>query len=239
MPDNTTPIEVGTLAQWVAASATLLAVLVALFKDEIVGWIKKPMLSVSIRLESPDCHKTTLAYVVQRTTLIQGSAECYYLRIWVENIGRTRAENVQVFASELFRRNADGRYGQVDGFLPMNLRWSHAQHGPRGPEIFADGISPGMGKHCDLGRIVDPAHQQNVGDSLPSVKGGQCLLALDLEVAPNTLSHLIAPGVYQLHLQVAASNCRPVEKVIELNLTGAWFPDQNRMFSDGLGIRMV
>jgi len=179
-------VEIGTLAQWAAASATFLAVLVALFKDEILRWWRKPKLTVSIVLQPPDCHKTTLDYEVRRTTVVYGSAECYYLRLWVANEGQTRAERVQVFAAKLFRRTADGSFKQVDSFLPMNLRWSHSQQGSRAPEIFADGISPEMGKRCDLGRVVDPHHHANLGEELPGVQPGQAILALDLEVPPNT-----------------------------------------------------
>ncbi len=176
-------MEVGTLAQWAAASATFLAVLVALFKDEILRWWRKPKLTVSITLQPP--------------------------------------------------------FKIVESFLPMNLRWSHGQQGSRAPEIFADGISPEMGKHCDLGRVVDPKHHANLGEELPSAQAGEAVLALDLEVPPNTKSHLIPPGVYQLQLLVAAANCAPVKKVIELTITGKWFADQTQMFSDGLGIKVI
>ena len=110
-PNGSSPIEIGTLAQWAAASATLLAVLVALFKDEILRWWRKPRLTVSVALQPPDCHKTTLDYTVQRTTLIYGSAECYYLRLWIGNAGQTRAERVQVFA----------RFREMPGQRPSDL----------------------------------------------------------------------------------------------------------------------
>ena len=238
-PISSSQMEIGNIAQWAAAGATFLAVLVALFKDEILRWWRRPALLVSIDLRPPDCQKTKLDYKVQRTTLIYGSADCYYLRLWVSNTGRTRAERVQVFAAKLFRRTADGTFKQVESFLPMNLRWAHGQQGLRGPEIFADGISPDMGKHCDLGRVIDPAHHENLGEILPNIEASQSVLALDLEVTPNTKSHLVGPAVYQLHLRIAAANCAPIEKVIELTITGKWFADQNEMFSDGLGIKII
>ncbi len=234
-----TLMETGTLAQWVAAGATLLAVLVALFKDEILRFWRKPRLVVSIVLDSPDCHKTILNYVVQKVALTYGAADCYYLRLWIENIGRTRADRVQVFAAKLLRKNADGSLKQVQDFLPMNLRWAHGQQGPHGPEIFAEGISPQMGKHCDLGHVVDPKHRVDVGEDLSAVRSDETILALDLEVQPNTRSHLIPPGVYQLQLRVAAANCAPVTKKIEITITGKWFADQARMFADGLGIKAI
>lgn len=77
---------------------------------------------------------------------------CYYFRLWVDNHGKTRAERVQVFATKLHRLGADGKFVEDKHFLPLNLRWSHSEDHP---EVFAEGISPHMGKHCDLGRIID------------------------------------------------------------------------------------
>ena len=234
---ETTQIDIGTLAQWAGATATFLAVLVALFKDEFLRWRRKPKLRLSVSLAPPNCHKTTITYMIQKPTPTSRAADCYYLRLWVENAGKTRAERVQVFVAKLSRRSADGSFKDVDQFLPMNLRWSHA--GSRAPEIFTDGISPEMGRHCDLGRVVDPSLRKEVGDDLPSIAANDTVLGLDLEIKPNTLSHLVPIGVYHLTLRVAAANCPPRTHVLELTLTGKWFDDESRMFTDGLGLRLL
>ena len=232
-------MEFGTMAQWAGAVATLLAVCVALFKDEILKWRRKPKLALNVALAPPDCHKTTLSYKVQRTALTFVTAECYYLRLWVKNEGKTRAETVQVFAEKLCRRSADGQFKPVENFIPMNLRWAYSHANGRPPEIFADGISPGMGKHCDLGCVVDPARRKDLGDDLPGVQAQETILKLDVEFPPNTMSHLIAPGVYRLHLLLAAANCAPVATQLEITLTGKWSSDERLMFSDGLGITVI
>lgn len=230
-------IDIGTLAQWTGATATFLAVLVALFKDEFLRWRRKPKLRLSVSLAPPDCHKTSLTYVVQKTAPTYRELDCYYLRLWVENAGKTRAERVQVFVAKLSRRSADGSFKDVDQFLPMNLRWSHA--GSKAPEIFTEGISPQMGRHCDLGKVVDPSFRKEVGYDLPTLADNETVLALDLEVQPNTRSHLVSPGVYHLTLRVAGANCPPRTHVLELTLTGKWFADEPRMFTDGLGIKLL
>ena len=228
-------MEIGTLAQWAAATATFLAVLVALFKDEILRWRRKPDLTIAAGLVPPHCHKTTMTYTDRASAQMFRQVACYYLRIWVENVGKTRAERVQVYVSKLLRRSADGSFKEVEAFLPMNLRWSHGQQVSGPPEVFAEGISPGMGKHCDFGHVLDPKSRKDVGHDLPGVAADQTILVLDLEVPPATLSHLVPPGVYRLELRVAAANCAPVTKAIELTITGKWFEDQNQMFLDGLG----
>ncbi|MBI3939030.1 MAG: hypothetical protein HY323_18815 [Betaproteobacteria bacterium] len=231
----------GTVADWAVATATFLAVLVALFKDEVAQWWRRPILAVSVSLEPPYCHKTILRYTVQRTALTFAQAQCYYFRLWIENQGKTRATQVQVFAARLFRRAADGSFQHDVHFLPMNLRWAHAHsRGPEGgPEVYADGISPKMGKHCDLGHVIDPANRTECGENIEGVSPTSPLFALDLEFPPNTGSHLLAPGTYRLELQIAAANARPVTKLLEITIAGSWSDDERIMFRDGIGLRVI
>ena len=226
-------------AIWAGSIATFLAVFVALFKEELVRIWRHPKLNARIILEAPDCHKTQMNIFDQKTGCLLDQAECYYFRLWVENSGNQRAEKIQVFVSKLLRRHADGSFVEDKSFLPMNLKWSHSQMSPLGPEIFADGISPQMGKHCDFGHIIDPSKRSMLGHVLPTVKTGETILAMDLEVAPATLTHLIPPGTYRFNLKLAAANLEPITKVIEINLTGNWYTDENKMFSDGIGMKEI
>jgi len=226
-------------AIWIGSIATLLALIVALFKEELVGLWRRPKLQARIRLSAPDCHKTEMTLYDKNTGAVLERSDCYYLRSWIENTGNQRAEKVQVFVSKLFRRHADGSFVEDKSFLPMNLRWSHSQPTPLGPEIFAEGISPQMGRHCDLGHILDPSKRTRFGINLPSVPSGKTILELDLEIAPNTLTHLIPPGVYRVELKLAAANVKPLTKIIEINHTGDWYIDENKMFSDGIGMREI
>lgn len=232
-------MELGTLAQWFGAAMTLLAVLTALFKDEVLRCWRKPKLGIRILLAPPDCHKTTINFQHFNPTFTNASADCYYLRLWVENTGNSRADRVQVLASKLSRRNADGLFKEDSNFVPMNLRWSYGQQRTPEPEIFAEGISPKMGKHCDLAHIVDPNVRCNLGEDLSTVPAGETILALDLEARLNIPTHLLSPGVYRLELRVAAANCFPTTKILELTLTGKWSLNQAQMFSDGLGVRTI
>jgi hypothetical protein len=214
------------LATWVGAIATLLAVIVALMKDDIVGFWRRPKLQLSLNPFAPDCHKIRIDLINRGTGAVIRSMDSYYLRLWIENKGNVRATDVQVFAAALHRKHADGNYKAEAGFLPMNLKWSHSQLSPAGPEIFADGLSPQMGKHCDLGHIARPENTDHA------------LLELDVEVTPNTMTHILRPGEYKLELKIAASNSKPIKRFIEINLTGKWFDDEEKMFADGLGLKI-
>jgi len=220
-------------AGWAGAVATFLAVLVALFKEEIQALWRRPSLAASIRLSTPDCHKTEMTVTNTLTGQVLDSWPCYYFRVWVENSGNLRAEQVQMFLSRLLRKHADGSFKEEKQFLPMNLRWANSH------EIFAEGISPKMGKHCDLGHIVHPSKATQAGNTLPNVPADKVIMSLDLEVKPNTKSHLLAPGTYRLELRLAAANSTPVVLILELTLTGGWYDDESRMFADGIGISHV
>ena len=218
-------------AGWTAAIATFLAVIVALLKEELMALWRRPNLAARAHLSPPDCHKTEITVTNQQTGTIIDRWPCYYLRIWVENTGNVRAEQVQVFVSRLLRKHADGTFKEERQFLPMNLRWSHTG------EVFTSGISPKMGKHCDVGHIIHPGKAATATHTVPAVPSGKAVMGLDLEVAPNTGTHLLGPGTYRLELRLAASNSPPVLKTVELTLTGDWFDDESRMFTDGVGFR--
>lgn len=229
----------GTVGQWVAAIGTTCAVVVALFRDEALRRWRRPKLFVIAELKPPHCHKTSLGpYQVQRTALSIVVSACYYLRLWVENRGKTRAERVQVFVARVSRKIADGSYSENTSFLPMNLRWSHGLPDGR-HEIYAEGISPQMGKHCDLARIIDPANRKDVGDDIRGLANDATVLALELEVMPNTGSHLLAPGQYRIELHVAAANCAPSIRMLELTVTGKWSVEEEVMFREGIGMRSL
>jgi len=215
----------------ILAVATFLAVLVALLKDELVSIWRKPSLTVRISLAPPDCHKTEIAVSNAETGEFVGVWPCYYLRIWVENTGNARAKYVEVFARRLLRKHADDQFKEEPQFLPINLKWSHTG------EVILPGISSKMGRFCDIGHMVSPDKTVAAGHAIRGVAAGQTVLCLDLQVAPNTRTHLVSPGIYRLQIRVAAANSRPVDHMIELTLTGKWFDDQAKMFTDGLGFR--
>ena len=229
-------MSVDDTAKWAGAIATFIAVIVALLKEEIIRLWRKPDLVARVKLCAPDCHKTRVTFL-NHITRQPDVVDCYYFRLWVENKGNLRAEKVQVFASKLLKKHTDGVYREEQHFLPMNLKWSHSQIPIGRPEIFADGISPEMGKHCDLGHINHPSKRPLLGEDLPGLRQTSTVLALDLEVSPNTLSHLIPPGEYRLEIKLAATNSKPVIKIIEMDIKGNWYDNENEMFSKGIDMK--
>jgi len=223
-----------SLAQWVSGIATSLAVLVALFKDEALRYYRQPKLAVRLKPEPPDCLLVPNAVVFDiNTRTVLWSGRIYYLRLWIENVGIGRAEQVQVFASKLFRKGANDRFAPVAEFEPMNLRWANSRD-PNNPEIFAPGISRNFGKHCDLCSISDPA---NPTDHHGYV--GQCVGTLQLEVAPSGDRNRLPPAEYVVEIRIGAANANPVTVHVQINIKGPWSPDQETMFRDHLGTQIL
>lgn len=162
--------------------------------------------------------------------------DCYYFRVRVKNYGNQRAELVEVYAKELSKKHADGTFKKINNFLPMNLVWSHVK------TPFIDAISPNMEKFCDLGHIIDPTKRSKIQfEDNPDwkVPSGKTIFSFDLEVRPFTMSHLIPPGIYRLVLQIAAANTKPIEKTLEIVITGDWHEDESKMLSEGVGIKLI
>jgi len=42
-----------------------------------------------------------------------------------------------------------------------------------------------------------------------------------------------------LALQIAAENARPIQRTVEINVPGPWYPDGTIMLRDGVGIRLL
>ncbi|MBI3615927.1 MAG: hypothetical protein HY211_05350 [Candidatus Omnitrophica bacterium] len=220
----------GTVADWFVVLGTLILAATAVFQETIRGWFYHPRFQVSIKTEPPDC-------VAVPVTLTDGTfvADSVYLRLWVENIGNATAKNAEVYAKELRRKRADDTWERIDVFPPMNLKWANIGI------IYFPNIPPGMGKHCDVGHIVDPARRDRLRENAPRLAliNQQTSLAFDLMVAPNHRGHIIGPGEYQLDILVAAENARPIKETIAIDLPGAWYADEAIMLRDGVGVTIV
>jgi hypothetical protein len=133
---------------------------------------------------------------------------------------------VEVFLKRAQVQQSDGSLKDLQVVSPMNFRWSYTSY--TDAEIYADGISPGMGKLCDFAAISDPQTP-----SLKPLGPPQCRLSLRLEALPPTNEWLL-PGKYEFEVMIAASNCRPVTQRIKLHLTGRWDDDPDAMMAHGI-----
>lgn len=220
----------GTVAGWLVAGGTLVLAAVAVFQDTIRGWFYHPAFQVSVKTEPPDC--VAVPFTAPNGAFVANSV---YLRLWIKNVGNATAKDVEVYAKELRRQRADGTWELVAAFPPMNLRWANVG------TIYFPSIAPEMGKHCDLGHIVDPQQRHLLHEDNPrlALTNQQTSLAFDLMVAPNHRGHIIGPGEYRLDILVAAENARPIPRAVSISLRGTWDADETRMLRDGVGVTVT
>ena len=230
-----------SIAQWVGAIATSIAVAIALFKDEALRFFRRPKLRVRIESVPPDCLLVPNATVFEHLPPVirpLWSGGIYYVRLWIENNGAGRAEQVQVFVDRLYKQDANHEFKPVADFEPMNLRWSNSKD-LSNPEVFAPGISQGFGKHCDLLSVSDPANPTDHPGAEYQEYAAACVGTLQLEVVPSGGRNRLVPGDYVLQISVGASNARPLTTYVQINLRGTWSADPTTMFRDNLGVKKV
>jgi hypothetical protein len=213
----------GPAASWAAAIGTLILAFVAVFQEWIKSLFFKPVLDLDVRVARPDAEKTWF----------DANTEVYYFRVAVTNTGRRVAEDVQVYVSAIKRKKVDTKYETLDRFTPMALRWTH-----KGVATLPFLLPKMPRADCDLGHISDPGRKVGTFESLPDVLDEQAVFAVETEVTPNSKGNLLGPGEYRLYLKVAASNCPPNDFMVKLKMPGDWFPDEERMFRDGIGLTL-
>jgi hypothetical protein len=213
----------GTYADWAVATATLLLAIVAAFQDWLRARWNRPRLAVSARTKPPDC--VAVPFTNQHGDLV---AQCYYLRLRIQNDSRNQANNVEVYAERLQRRHGHA-WVDVQFFPPMNLRWANA-----GGAIRLVSIPGRTSRHCDLGHITDPTRRAHLLEENPNLglHPDQVSFAFDLTVAPNHKGHIIGPGVYRLDVTVTADLAVPLKRVVEIRIGGPWYEDEALMFTE-------
>jgi hypothetical protein len=234
------------IPDWLSAIGTLLAVVAALFIAVFQDWLRsifnRPRLEVSISLNPPYCHKIVKYFTYPPLALgnplygKQYQADFYYFRLQIKNNGGIRAEHVEVYAAELTKQVADGSFQLVETFTSMNLIWSNIG------QAYLPAISPKMEKLCDLGHIIDPDKRKMVfEDNNPNlnVSPSETTFSFDVEVISDTRGHVIEPGRYRLKLITGAANSQPIEKTLEINLTGKWYDDERKMLAEGISIAIL
>ena len=227
-------------AEWLTAIGTLLAVIVALvlalWGQQISQWLTHPVLYLDAKVQQPDADK------VQRWSQLAGGhvinlGEYYFFRLSVSNTGNAAAKDVQIFLSKVEQLKAK-HAENISRFTPMNLVWTNTERlSPRDrvtkPVLLAH-MPPVF---CDLIHIGDPQGRALPGgDDLDTVPKDKAVLGLDVEIPTYSKGHLLEPGTYRLSLTLAASNCSPTQYVIEIWFPGEWFPQIEDMLNKGIRI---
>jgi len=174
--------DIGEIPAWIAAFGTVAAVCVALFGDLLKRRIYKPILSVSIKDGPPD------NVMIKK----ENGYYSYFSRLWIENNGRSSAENVEVYVKTLKKKNDQGIFVEDESWQPMNLIWSN------NGGIYLENLPVGMGKHCDFTEIFSRHHWF-------------VFCSID---PPNNAGHQKVIGEYMIEVLVASTNHTKVVSVL-------------------------
>jgi hypothetical protein len=218
--------------EWLTAIGTVgsvaVALLLALWGEEIRRLVVRPKLSLRARVQRPDSEKT------QRMTIDgQYAGAAYFFRLAVRNRGNIAAQNVQVFLARVDRVTGN-KVEKLDQFTPMNLLWAYRGNATL-PTLLPD-MPP---VYCDLAHIDQPVTMVNLPGLILNQTIQGAVLVLDVEFPPNTLGHMLTAGTYHFHLILAASNCRPRNYKLEVAFSGIWIADEIQMFTTGFKMHAI
>jgi len=195
---------------------------------------RKPKLITTCENLPPWTIRTPLFVDDPRTGVRVSTGDSYWVRLKVENKGRTRAEKIEVSASKLYYRPSVDVHFSEDStrqHFPLNLKWSHT-HVP-----IRDGISPGMSALCDIIALCDPAypHWPKPANMPSNTTVG--LLQLEVDLSPEFQS--LRPGSWKLILRIGAANAKPIEKALLFSHTGEWRQNDAEMRRDCLRVSLT
>ncbi len=208
-----------SITDWLTAIGTIgtgiVAIVLAIWGDEVRLLWRRPKLAASIEMAPPDCHPLT-------RLMAELPIDGYYFRLSIGNNGRRRAQDVMVRLLALELRDADGAYRPDPDFRPFNLKWAHTD------DVAVPRIDPFLPRHCDLCHIWNRP-------------GQPLLLEFDTEVEPNQIRPDVWPtkksmGNYRITIAVTATNARPLQTTLRIRFSGRWFDRPDEMFSQGLVI---
>jgi hypothetical protein len=234
---------------WFTAIATIALAVTAFFtviRDEVRHWIRRPEFGVNFAPQSPDCSQ--IPTEVRTQVLEEGAgvhhireeirrAETHYIRARIQNTGDLGAEDAEVSVLEVRRcGDADNTFRKVPMGTPWNLTWAHQQgsHVLRRLPVRAE-------RHVDLGHVIDPSQRAFFpGEDRPGSDPTSTMFCLAFWVKSNTGEYLLDPGVYEIDFQVYAANAHPsMIFTFYLDHRGRWLSDEDRMYTDALGMRIA
>ena len=218
------------LASWFEAIGTITAAAIALFQNPIRQWISRPILRVSIRPDPPDCMMLFLGEVSVRGGPAYWSVPAYRLRLRVKNLGKRKAENVQVRLDEVRRKQPDGSFAAIKEFPPMNLCWANGKR-----EVLPM-IYPRTDVHCNLAHILKPSDRCMPFEYREEDDPNRTILSVDTFEREYSLPHLLKPGSYRLLVTVSSADTPSTQGVVDVDLKGQWYCDGKDMRTHGVTV---
>lgn len=182
------------------AIGTVGAVIVAIFMPLFQRLYSKPNLSFGLNYSHPDCNMTTGKYM-------DNPIDAFFLRFYVENIGRTTAKDIEVTVDKIEKKNED-KWQLCTDFLPSNLVWTNI-----GVPIL-NNLLPKAKRNVDLAFIFHPLFTQCGKDETEMI--------VTIATNPFDNFNVLCHGEYKFSVVVGGSNCDPIKENFFLSFTEKW-----------------
>lgn len=216
---------------WLAAIGTLGAVIYVIFKDTVIKWYNRPILTAECLNSAPHTQQLK-CYIGNNVT------DAFYYRILVHNKGKYDAKNVEVFVTNLYWWNGC-KYQHMPDFLPMNLCWAN-----RPKDDQKNGFVPKIPKksyrHCDLGHVKKEPKFDNEHNGVdirsrifPCPSQKDTIFNISKLVPASNFEYLLGPKQYCFEVQLTGDNCNTVTYYIILKHNGKWSDSFDEMINNG------
>lgn len=204
--------NVQVAAEIVSAIGTFGVMVFAVYKDHISRWFNRPKLSVSLEKNEP------YVLLLPQSSNDSPSGNSLYVRIRVENEGKTVAKNVGVTAFRIKGKNIRG--SSADCVMDMFINPSN--DGSKRVNGFSD-IQAKTALYWDLGSIAEPLYRKKNANYFCKDKWdekyheSEPAMFICLTYPLSTGRHILGPGKYELSLRVSADEIASIESKINID----------------------
>ena len=145
------------------------------------------------------------------------------------NSGNAQAKDVEVYAKNLERKNGRGEFESVVNFDGLYL-------------VSLDTLNPKMPKYRDLARVfckddLPTSVFSHLSPPAEDYLGNRTIL--DLAPPVGGWGQVFGPGIYRLTIVLGAANASPIQKALEIKVTGIWPGIEPQTVSQILGAKTI
>ena len=213
-----------TTNDWIQSISTIILSLTAFLAPYVIErWkytYRAPEIKITFKLSPPFCHMTQM-----KGPSVDYSV--YYFRFLVENIGKTQAEDCEVFLEKISKENSAGKMIRIENFTPVNLKWSG------GREPYKRTLQPGRRMFVDIGRIQEPNNNYlSIYRGITTKQQNQLKFVFELPDRFYSQWDCLIKGNYRIEIVIYSKNAEKTTHEFYISWSGEWEDDEVKMFNE-------
>lgn len=182
-----------------------------------------PKLCFKFKHQPPYCHKTEMRGPGVRFSV-------YYFRFIIANDGNRQADSCEAILEKIYKENSAGQMRRIEGFSPVNLKWSGSRGLAQGKETT---IQPGREAFCDIGRIHHPEHQpESAYQEVTEEDRTKNKFFFELPTTHFSQWDCLVPGKYAIDVSVYSKNAKKISKRFLVSWSGSWNDRESEMLDE-------